>query len=414
MKLCKPIVFFLTIQLSILGGVKAQVKILFDASKAQMAGNADWVIDANLHNIGTNSSGVMVVGLGDEANPQRVPAPAQSTVTASTPETYWNGSLSSWGIALVKLGYEVETLPYNDSITFGNTTHAQDLSNYKVFIVDEPNIRFKLSERNAIVQFVQNGGGLFMISDHTISDRNNDGWDSPQIWNDIMTTNTVHINPFGITCDYQNFSETTSNFNSLPTDSVLHGSQGNPTQMKYSNGTTFTLSPTDNTTVVGLVYKTGSSHGNTNVFMARCHYGSGKVVALGDSSPPDDGTGDPNDALYSSWSGEANGDHARILLNATIWLASSSSSTGVNSPVDEINFSVFPNPTSGLINVHSDIKNFLSAVTIVDMTGRLIRSQIIHSSQHDFTIQINESEAGIYFLCLKNKERSIIKKIVKF
>lgn len=28
-----------------------QNKILFDASKAQAAGNADWVIDADLHNI---------------------------------------------------------------------------------------------------------------------------------------------------------------------------------------------------------------------------------------------------------------------------------------------------------------------------------------------------------------------------
>ncbi len=393
---------------------KGQVKILFDASKAQMAGNADWVIDANQHNIGTNSSGAMVAGLGDEANPQRYPIPAQNTVTAATPETFWEGSLSSWGIALVKLGYEVETLPYNDSITYGNTTHTQDLSNYKVFIVDEPNIRFTLGERNAIVQFVQNGGGLFMISDHTVSDRNNDGWDSPQIWNDLMTTNTIRLNPFGITCDYQNFSQTTSNFNTLPSDSVLHGSQGNPSQMKYSNGTSFTLTPADNSSVVGIVYKTGSSHGNANVLMAHCHYGAGKVVALGDSSPPDDGTGDPNDVLYSSWSGEANGDHARILLNATIWLASGSSPTGISLPKDQTGFNVFPNPTSGLLTIQTDFNNdFPDDVSITDMTGRLMKFFIVCPHQNDFMIDINDMETGIYFLCLTNEERKSIKRIIK-
>ena len=32
----------------------AQIKILFDATKAEMAGNADWVIDADEFNLRTN------------------------------------------------------------------------------------------------------------------------------------------------------------------------------------------------------------------------------------------------------------------------------------------------------------------------------------------------------------------------
>jgi len=63
-------------------------KVLFDATKAQMAGNADWVIDADTHNIGTGSSGAMVSGSGSESNPQRYPNPAASGITASTAETY--------------------------------------------------------------------------------------------------------------------------------------------------------------------------------------------------------------------------------------------------------------------------------------------------------------------------------------
>jgi hypothetical protein len=66
---------------------KAQTKILFDASKAETAGNADWVIDANTHNLGFNN-GPAVIGQGDESNPQQIPSPAQTGINGSTSETY--------------------------------------------------------------------------------------------------------------------------------------------------------------------------------------------------------------------------------------------------------------------------------------------------------------------------------------
>jgi hypothetical protein len=68
-----------------------------------------------------------------------------------------------------------KTLPYNGKITYGDSSNVQDLSNYKVYIIDEPNLKFTTAEANAFVNFVNNGGGLFMISDHDISDRNGDG-----------------------------------------------------------------------------------------------------------------------------------------------------------------------------------------------------------------------------------------------
>ncbi|MEI6697176.1 MAG: Ig-like domain-containing protein [Bacteroidota bacterium] len=308
----------------------AQVKILFDATKAETAGNADWVIDADLHNIGF-SNGPAVVGQGTESNPQRIPTPLQSAITASTAESYWQGALSSWGIDLVKKGYIVESLPYNVAITYNNTSNPQDLSNYKVFVVCEPNIVFTAVEKTAILQFVQNGGGLFMVSDHTISDRNNDGWDSPAIWNDFLTNNTVQTNPFGISFDLVDISQTSTNVAVLPTDTLLHGPMGNVTSLMWSNGTTMTLNPTVNSTVKGIVYKTGSSNtGLTNVMVARSNYGAGRVVAIGDSSPCDDGSGDANDVLYDGWITDASGNHERLIINATIWLASSSITTPIN------------------------------------------------------------------------------------
>jgi hypothetical protein len=78
------------------------------------------------------------------------------------------------GNCIVKLGHHIETLQSGSTITYA-TSNVQDLKNYDVFVIDEPNIQFSVSEKTALINFVQNGGGLFMISDHTGSDRNNDG-----------------------------------------------------------------------------------------------------------------------------------------------------------------------------------------------------------------------------------------------
>lgn len=276
-------------------------RFLFDATHAETAGNADWVIDE------------------DNSVPQRIPTPAQSTITSSTPETYWTGALSSFGIALVKNGNSVETLPAGSGITYGNSSNAQDLSHYDVFVVDEPNTVFTAAEKTAILNFVSNGGGLFMVSDHNQSDRNNDGWDSPAIWNDLMSNNTVQTNPFGFTIDLANFSQTTSNVNSNPSGTpILSGSQGNVTQMQFNNGTSATMNPAINPTVKGLIWKTGVTQNNSNVMSLSSTFGNGRVFFVGDSSPLDDGTGAAGNTLFVSWPLLS---HTQLFMNASLWLA---------------------------------------------------------------------------------------------
>ncbi|MDB5236210.1 MAG: hypothetical protein JWR44_3203, partial [Hymenobacter sp.] len=119
-------------------------KFLFDASHAELAGNADWVLDV------------------DGGATPRFPTPAASGITSTTSETYWTAALSAWGVALVKLGNSVENLPAGTAITYGNASNPQDLANYAVFVVDEPNTLFTAAEKTAIVNYVKNGGGLFM------------------------------------------------------------------------------------------------------------------------------------------------------------------------------------------------------------------------------------------------------------
>ena len=275
-------------------------KFLFDAGHAEPAGNADWV----------------VMGVNNAA--PRFPSPAQSGITASTPESYWTGALSSWGVALVKLGNSVESLPQGVAITYGNAANPQDLANYNVYVVDEPNTLFTASEKAAIVRFVQNGGGLFMISDHNISDRNNDGYDSPAIWNDLMRNNGVQANPFGFSIELTNFSETSTNV-STTASPVLNGTQGAVHQLVFNNGASVAV---NSSAAQGLIWKTSVSQGSrTGIMCASSTFGTGRVVVVSDSSPADDGTGEPGNNLFPGWAGEANGDHARLHLNASLWLA---------------------------------------------------------------------------------------------
>ena len=346
----------------------AQIKILFDASKAETAGNADWVIDADSHNLSySGSTGLPYTssGTNNQSNPAILPTPAQSGITASTAETYWEGALSNWAIDCVIKGYHVETLPplTNNKptiITYGDNTNSQDLSKYDIFVVDEPNIRFSAAERDAIVNFVKNGGGLYMISDHMTSDRNNDGWDSPMIWRDITNNNTVQKNPFGITIDSNDISGTFSYKITAASDSLLHGPMGAPTQVKWSSGATMTIDKTANPTVKGVFFNTSSTSGSTGVLCAYSRYGKGKVVAMSDSSPFEDGTGNPSTTLYNGYTGDVSGQHRLLIMNATIWLATKAS--GV--PLEFIDFTAtLNNQNNTLLNwtvnqSGDDIDNF--------------------------------------------------------
>ena len=376
----------------------AQNKILFDASKGETAGNADWVIDADTHNLGIGSSGAYIGG--NESNPQRFPNPLQSTITASTPEDYWNGALSYWAIDCVKKGYAVESLPWNGLITYGVSSNPQDLSNYKAFIVDEPNIIFTTSEKTAIINYVANGGGLFMISDHDVSDRNNDGFDSPAIWNDLLTTNSTGSNPFGITFDYANFSGIFSNIANLPTDPILHGTTGDVTKVQWSAGTSMTLNTNQNPSVKGVVFKSGTS-GLTNVLCAYGIYGSGKIAAVGDSSIADDGTGDSGDTLFDGYITDANGNHQRLLMNITNWLMASNLSNA-SFQSSNLNCVIAPNPIQNneLIISYTLSTDDTVELVLYDTLGRTIKNTQVNGNLGSNTNIINTDylKSGLYLL----------------
>jgi hypothetical protein len=262
-------------------------------------------------------------------------------------------------------------------------------------VIDEPNLVFSSSEKTALIQFVQNGGGMFMIANHSGSDRNGDGWDSPEIWNDFFSNNPIHLNPFGIQFDLADFSQTTTNVSAATSDSIIHGPYGHVTRAEWASGNTMTLNPAQNSTVKGVIFKTGTTPGNTNAMVAYARYGNGKVAAIGDSSPTDDGTGNPDCTLYDGYWADASGNHRLLLMNIIIWLAQTNASVGVNTLTEGKQVaSFYPNPTNG--NVHINLPFSLKNVTITvyDMLGSTVWNNSIPgiNNQYNFSLRLSPGQ----------------------
>ena len=294
-------ILFLTgiFALGVQGGGEAYSQILFDNTKAEQAGNADWIIDSNFP----------------------VPSPSITGITASTSETYWTGALSTWGVELAKLwkagvislsGNGLETLPSSGRITYGDATNSQDLSRYKVFVVCEPNILFSSAEKVAILTFVKNGGGLFMVADHISSDRNNDGADSLMIWNDLLSNNSVEANPFGISFNSDSTTPTSVSVDGSAGNPITRGDAGMVSTLQYTVGCTMTIN--DTAKAQAAVWSVSAS---TKVMMLYGTYGKGRFVAIGDSSVVEDNT-NSGGTTYDGWTTPVSNGYA--VLNATIWL----------------------------------------------------------------------------------------------
>ncbi|SHH56085.1 DNA-binding protein [Thermosipho atlanticus] len=170
------------------------------------------------------------------------------------------------------------------------------LSLYKVLIIPEPNRPFKENEVKSIIKFVENGGGLFLIADHGDSDRNGNGWDSPKIFNTFVERFV--------------FRFVGDNIQEEPVKYVYeHPITQNINEVGVWAGTTIEI--LDKSVEVLLADK------NKKAYLILAKYGKGEIVAIGDSSPFDDGTGDINDALHDGWDW---GDDSKLAINIIKYL----------------------------------------------------------------------------------------------
>lgn len=208
------------------------------------------------------------------------------------------GGFSDFADTIKGMGYKVEEIK-NGKVTLDL------LKKYDVFVVGEPNVKFDDSEEQAIVQYVREGGNLFMIADHAGADRNNDGWDAVKIFNNFSE-------PFGM-----KFAEKW-----VKKEMPIKG-KVEQTDLTYKvkfcgtwGGTTVDiLNPA---IAKGHVFL--SEFNGAGAYLATSEFEKGRVVALGDSSPFDDGTGDKGAVDLVDGYNLLNADHRQMAINSMCYL----------------------------------------------------------------------------------------------
>jgi len=76
------------------------------------------------------------------------------------------------------------------------------------------------------------------------------------------------------------------------------------------------------------------------------------------------------------------------------------------------NFSVFPNPSTGVVNVLSKNNNAIDAIQLTDLNGRVVKN-INANGVSDTQINISDLTSGVYFLNVKTEAGSGTTKILK-
>jgi len=303
---------------------------------------------------------------------------------------------SNFAADLENTGYLVNSLEHGP-------IKLEVLSKYDVFIIPEPNNPLKADEINAVKTFVKNGGGLFLISDHAGADRNNNGWDAVKIFN-------VFVSEFGFIFEEHGYSEHPINNNKYEC-SIMQGVNEVGSWM----GTSIYIK--DPSKVLGMISFSSSHGGNPYIIVAA--YGAGRIAAVGDSSPFDDGSASKNIIRGGLHNNYKDYDDRQMAINLSKWCAKdlgnelpivsgsnhpndnggSSSNTGEQPPADNGN----TNDNNGLVNINTASMNELDALPgIGKATAKLIIDYReshgpFHSIQEILDIpRINKSNFKLY------------------
>lgn len=294
------------------GLAQAPKKVLFDHTGWEDGGtSAYWIIDTH----------------------EPDPSPANPAA-----ETDWNGGISAWAFDLLKKGYTVQALPASGGrITYGDTSNAQDLKNYAVYVIPECYRYLTAAEKQAIVAFVQAGGGLFLEGNHDgaarVTSSHPGSTDAFHVFNDLLAnegsgfgfTFVVGHGP-GDASANTTTTAITPGASAIET-ALVHGANGLVTAMDFHSYGYLNLTGS-NAAAKWIVQTQVSGDPSTDYFVVASTFGAGRVVAIGDSSPGDDGT--TTTSGKSLIDGYHSNSNKALFLNATDWLAGSGTSGGAN------------------------------------------------------------------------------------
>ncbi len=274
------------------------LRVLFDQTLDETASNgpnSDWIVDPW----------------------GRLPTPSNPNS-----RNEWRGSLSSFAFALYQDGHSVENLvAWEQEMTYGDASNAQDLSRYDVVIVIEPSRQLSNSEKAALINFVDDGGGLLLAANHVSADRDSNGWAAVRALNDLFDANPVRADPFGFRFDPIDIEEElTLERIEAPNHPVIDGPAGTVSRIGLYVGTSAHLSG-GNPDAQGLIVLDDAASSQVDIVVGTASVGEGRVVFVTDSALFGDGSDSHGNSWTSkdAWNNPAL-DHAALFVNAVVWL----------------------------------------------------------------------------------------------
>ena len=272
-------------------------RVLFDASTHQVVGGANWVIQPG-------------GGLPWPSNPSA--------------GDDWAGAYSSFGVDLTRVGFAVRSLPLvGGCLSWGDASNELDLERQDVLVVPEPSRELGADELDALLAFVEGGGGLLAIANHAGADRDGNGWDAVEVWTALLQRSEQAGRPWGVTLDAIDYGASYSgelyDLNDVAGLPLLDGPHGSVTTLASFKGTSFTLDPDVNSTLVPLAWMPDRDpeRPERDVFALAGQLGVGRFVFVGDSAVVADGT----DSHGQRSGGDHWADYGAFFLNAVEWLA---------------------------------------------------------------------------------------------
>ena len=77
-----------------------------------------------------------------------------------------------------------------------------------------------------------------------------------------------------------------------------------------------------------------------------------------------------------------------------------------------LNYSVFPNPTNGFIQIKSNVRSDKMLIKILSITGEIINQQEVTNFIGSFSIDLSKQTKGIYFIELRSDGKTSVQKII--
>ena len=87
------------------------------------------------------------------------------------------------------------------------------------------------------------------------------------------------------------------------------------------------------------------------------------------------------------------------------------STLGIND-LSQLDFKIYPNPASDILNIKSQINLSDANVTIFDAIGRQVFSSELNNSER-LTININEWNNGVYIIQILSNKSTLVKRMIK-